>query len=204
MQEPDKSRWLPGARLNIAHCALASPLAPPDAPAIVWAQDGSPQQLNRLSWLELRRRAGHVAECARQLFAPGGPPSLRPLCRAAPALGYLAGRPARPPARPASLLAPPSSCAGWPGARPCGAPVPRPPAGDAVAINMPMTAEAVVIYLGLGLAGCAVVSIADSFAADEVRGRGAASRPACLCSQPQRAAFCRQGRRVHELAAGCS
>jgi acyl-coenzyme A synthetase/AMP-(fatty) acid ligase len=49
-------------------------------------------------------------------------------------------------------------------------------------MNLPMSVEAVVIYLGLVLAGCAVVSIADSFAADEVRAARRASRPACLCS----------------------
>jgi acetyl-CoA synthetase len=43
--------------------------------------------------------------------------------------------------------------------------------GDAVAIDMPMTADSVVVYLGIVLAGCAVVSIADSFAADEIRVR---------------------------------
>ena len=47
----------------------------------------------------------------------------------------------------------------------------RVPAGDAVAIDMPMTADAVVIYLGIVLAGCAVVSIADSFAAPEIASR---------------------------------
>jgi acyl-coenzyme A synthetase/AMP-(fatty) acid ligase len=45
------------------------------------------------------------------------------------------------------------------------------PAGDAVAIDMPMTADAVVIYLGIVLAGCAVVSIADSFPAPEIASR---------------------------------
>jgi len=40
--------------------------------------------------------------------------------------------------------------------------------GDAVAIAMPMTAYAVAIYLGLVQAGLAVVSIADSLAADEM------------------------------------
>ncbi len=43
--------------------------------------------------------------------------------------------------------------------------------GDAVAICMPMTAESVAIYLGLVRAGCVVVSIADSFAADEIAKR---------------------------------
>jgi acetyl-CoA synthetase len=40
--------------------------------------------------------------------------------------------------------------------------------GDAVAVAMPMTAEAVAAYLGIVKAGGAVVSIADSFAADEI------------------------------------
>ena len=111
MREPDGCRWLPGARLNIAYAALTSPLAPPDAPAILWAQDGSPQQLERLSWLELRRRASHVAECARQLFAPGGRPAARPLLLCAGA-GRLpadqhphGGRASRPASLPAPLAA---------------------------------------------------------------------------------------------------
>ena len=44
-------------------------------------------------------------------------------------------------------------------------------AGDALAINMPMTVEAVVIYLGIIYAGCAAVSIADSFAPSEISTR---------------------------------
>jgi len=40
--------------------------------------------------------------------------------------------------------------------------------GDAVAVFMPMTARSVPIYLGIVLAGCVVVSIADSFAKDEL------------------------------------
>lgn len=43
--------------------------------------------------------------------------------------------------------------------------------GDRVAIIMPMTREAVAIYLGIIKAGCVVVSIADSFAADEIATR---------------------------------
>ncbi|HIE97094.1 MAG TPA: AMP-dependent synthetase [Fuerstia sp.] len=42
---------------------------------------------------------------------------------------------------------------------------------EAVAVFMPMTAESVAIYLGIVLAGCTVVSIADSFSAEEVRSR---------------------------------
>ena len=43
--------------------------------------------------------------------------------------------------------------------------------GDAVAIDMPMNAESVAIYLGIVKAGCAVVAIADSFAPDEIATR---------------------------------
>ena len=45
------------------------------------------------------------------------------------------------------------------------------PPGSALAVAMPMTVEAVVIYLGVILAGCSVVSIADSFAAGEIAAR---------------------------------
>ena len=44
-------------------------------------------------------------------------------------------------------------------------------AGDALAIYLPMTAESVAIYLGIVLAGCTAVGIADSFAPDEIRVR---------------------------------
>ncbi|WP_088893012.1 AMP-binding protein [Leptolyngbya ohadii] len=43
--------------------------------------------------------------------------------------------------------------------------------GDAIAVALPMTAEAVAIYLGIVKAGCVVVSIADSFAANEIQTR---------------------------------
>jgi acetyl-CoA synthetase len=43
--------------------------------------------------------------------------------------------------------------------------------GDTIAIVMPMTIEAVAIYLGVILVGGVVVSIADSFAADEIATR---------------------------------
>ena len=43
--------------------------------------------------------------------------------------------------------------------------------GQSVAIFMPMNAESVAIYLGIVLAGCTVVSIADSFSAQEVQTR---------------------------------
>ncbi len=43
--------------------------------------------------------------------------------------------------------------------------------GDAVAVDMLMTVESVAIYLGIIKAGCAVVSIADSFAPQEIATR---------------------------------
>lgn len=43
--------------------------------------------------------------------------------------------------------------------------------GDAVAVDIPMNAESVAIYLGIVKAGCGVVGIADSFAPDEIATR---------------------------------
>ena len=43
--------------------------------------------------------------------------------------------------------------------------------GDALACYMPMTAESVAIYLGIVRAGCVAVSIADSFAPEEIAKR---------------------------------
>lgn len=43
--------------------------------------------------------------------------------------------------------------------------------GDAVAVDLPMTAEAVAIYLGIVKSGCIVVSIPDSFPADQIAKR---------------------------------
>ena len=43
--------------------------------------------------------------------------------------------------------------------------------GETIAIDMPMTAEAVIAYLGIVKAGCAVISIADSFTSDEIAKR---------------------------------
>ena len=43
--------------------------------------------------------------------------------------------------------------------------------GSRIAMDMPMTAESVAIYLGIIWAGCVVVGIADSFSADEIRSR---------------------------------
>ncbi|MCM8539676.1 MAG: AMP-binding protein [Lentisphaeraceae bacterium] len=44
-------------------------------------------------------------------------------------------------------------------------------AGDAIAIDMPMTVEAVAIYLGTIMAGLKVVTVADSFSPEEIKTR---------------------------------
>lgn len=55
--------------------------------------------------------------------------------------------------------------------------------GTAIAIFMPMTAEAVAIYLGIVLAGCAVVGIADSFQPQEICSRLQIAKAAAIFTQ---------------------
>ncbi|KAH7836660.1 hypothetical protein Vadar_004042 [Vaccinium darrowii] len=55
--------------------------------------------------------------------------------------------------------------------------------GDAIAIDMPMTVNAVIIYLAIVLAGFVVVSIADSFAAKEIATRLRVSRAKAIFTQ---------------------
>jgi acetyl-CoA synthetase len=55
--------------------------------------------------------------------------------------------------------------------------------GDAVAIVMPMTVEAVVAYLGTIAAGGVVVSVADSFAPHEIRSRFEIMSPVAVVTQ---------------------
>jgi acetyl-CoA synthetase len=55
--------------------------------------------------------------------------------------------------------------------------------GDAVAIAMPMTVEAVAAYLGTIAAGGVVVSIADSFAPDEIATRLGITQPVAIVTQ---------------------
>ena len=57
--------------------------------------------------------------------------------------------------------------------------------GEAVAIDMPMTELAVEIYLGIILSGAAVVSIADSFAPDEIATRIRISKAVLIFTQDQ-------------------
>ncbi|XVF04548.1 hypothetical protein REPUB_Repub05bG0093000 [Reevesia pubescens] len=55
--------------------------------------------------------------------------------------------------------------------------------GDTIAIDMPMTVSAVVIYLAIILAGLVVVSIADSFAAKEIATRLRVSNAKAIFTQ---------------------
>ncbi|WP_315889763.1 AMP-binding protein [Kovacikia minuta] len=55
--------------------------------------------------------------------------------------------------------------------------------GEAIAIAMPMTPESVAIYLGIVAAGCVVVSIADSFAANEIATRLRLSQAKAIFTQ---------------------
>ncbi|XP_030507392.2 probable CoA ligase CCL12 [Cannabis sativa] len=55
--------------------------------------------------------------------------------------------------------------------------------GDAIAIDMPMTANAVIIYLAIILSGLVVVSIADSFAPKEISIRLRVSQAKAIFTQ---------------------
>ncbi len=55
--------------------------------------------------------------------------------------------------------------------------------GDSVAINMPMTLEAVAIYLACIKAGVVVITIADSFASHEIAVRLAITKPKLVFTQ---------------------
>jgi len=67
------------------------------------------------------------------------------------------------------------------------------PAGDAVALNTPMTAEAVVALLGILLAGCVVVAIADSFAAAEISSRLRIAKAKAVITQVRNHSPCSRG-----------
>lgn len=56
-------------------------------------------------------------------------------------------------------------------------------AGAAVAIAMPMSIEAVCAYLGIVLAGCSVVGVADSFAPSQIQDRLRLSQAQAVVTQ---------------------
>ena len=200
--DPDSCVWLPGARLNIAHCALTGvrcswvasaglhaslccslgvvlkmqwgplPFAAagrdPDRPAIVWADEAAPQQLHSMSLGELAARSAHVAEGLRALgLKPGGLEA------------HLCGMNGQPLQQPFQQQRPAASIA-------FSSHIPACLTGSAVAIDMPLTADAVAIYLGIVLAGCVAVSIADSFAAREIAARTRIARTQAIFTQARR------------------
>ena len=55
--------------------------------------------------------------------------------------------------------------------------------GDAIALDLPMTAQSVAIYLGIIFAGCSAVGIADSFAAEEIGVRLRITRARAIFTQ---------------------
>ena len=57
--------------------------------------------------------------------------------------------------------------------------------GDAIAVDLPMTAESVAIYLGIIFAGCTAVAIADSFAPEEIRIRLQITRAKAIFTQDE-------------------
>jgi hypothetical protein len=69
--DPDRVCWLPGARFNIAECALSG--AERERPAVVWADEAEPTTLRRWSLGELAGRSAHVADALRSSgLEPGG------------------------------------------------------------------------------------------------------------------------------------
>lgn len=68
---PDRCRWFPAARLNIAHCALHSQRALPSCPAMVWAEQDSPSVLHSMTIEQLRASVAQTAWSVLQLFKPG-------------------------------------------------------------------------------------------------------------------------------------
>jgi hypothetical protein len=77
---PDDMLWLPGARMNIAESVLC--VRDQDAPALLWAEEESPQLVHALTLGELRLRAQHFAAALRAAGHTPGP--LRSLtCRSA-------------------------------------------------------------------------------------------------------------------------
>mmetsp|Transcript_42051 Transcript_42051/g.109007 ORF Transcript_42051/g.109007 Transcript_42051/m.109007 type:complete len:655 (+) Transcript_42051:796-2760(+) len=67
---PDAVRWLPNAAMNIAESCVNG--RDPDAPAVVWAKDGSPRDIHYISFGQLRRDICHVTASLRALgIQPG-------------------------------------------------------------------------------------------------------------------------------------
>lgn len=61
---PDDARWLPGARLNIAHCAISS--RDQDALAVLWAEESAPSKIHTITLGQLRHTCMLVAAAVRK------------------------------------------------------------------------------------------------------------------------------------------
>lgn len=69
--------------------------------------------------------------------------------------------------------------------------------GSAIAIDMPMDVNSVVIYLAIVLAGYVVVSIADSFASSEISTRLTLSKAKAIFTQVSLLILCpKYGRKL--------
>lgn len=136
----------------------------PDAPAIVWADEEAPDVLHSWTLGQLAERSAHIAEGLRAMgLRPGQQPGVRcgraAVCRHG-MLGAVLSTGLSTGALQLQRSSPERRTSPHPAQ-----------AGAAVAIDMPLTADAVAIYLGIVLAGCAAVSIADSFVAREIAAR---------------------------------
>ena len=167
-------RWLPDARMNIAEaCFLGKH---PDSPALVWS----------------RQQEEAPAPAPAPGVGPGRPAGAPPVVRTVTRIQLRA----RADAVAASLCAAGlgagrSSYDGRSsnsyGGNAAAAPSP------AVAVVLPLTAECVPLYLGIVLAGAAVVCIPDSFAPEEIATRLAIGSAAAVVTQDD---VVRDGRRL--------
>lgn len=68
--KPDDVRWLPGARLNIAECAVCT--RDEDALALLWADEKAPKAVHAVSRGQLRWRSLQVAAALSVLGLQAG------------------------------------------------------------------------------------------------------------------------------------
>ena len=78
LDNPDKIRWLPGARLNAAEAALKRHAD--TATAIVWAEEATPDKLARMTMAELRQQCCQVAAALVAAGLKPGWPTCPALC----------------------------------------------------------------------------------------------------------------------------
>ncbi|KAJ9530886.1 hypothetical protein QJQ45_028820 [Haematococcus lacustris] len=166
--DPDQCRWLPDARFNIGWAALHSPRSLPTTTTNPSPHQPQPLQPSQAAQQPPRPACCVVEQAGRAQPSAGGGAgaaagagSQGGCCTAPPAASGAGGSAGAEGALPAPGFAPP----------PPPPPVPPRLSGSRVALVLPLTPAAVAAYLGVVVAGCAVVSIADSFAAHEVDSR---------------------------------